>query len=195
MSIAHMLEDFGDLMQGGTADASDLTLEEARLEAFEKGYQAGWDDSASAQAEDARRISADFAQNLQDLSFTYHEAYTAVLSSLEPLLRQMTDTVLPSLAQETLGQQVVELLDGMASHHGPAGFEIVTAPENVQALESLAETMPQHELSIVADETLGSGQVQVRLGRAEREIDTETVLTAIRHAVSEFLDDQLKETA
>jgi hypothetical protein len=40
------------------ADASQLVLEEVRLEAFESGYRAGWDDAMTAQAEEQNRLRA-----------------------------------------------------------------------------------------------------------------------------------------
>ena len=55
MSIAHLLEDFGETHAHAPIAMDDVSLEDERLEAFEAGYQAGWDDAVKAQTEDARR--------------------------------------------------------------------------------------------------------------------------------------------
>lgn len=195
MSISHILEDFGGVLRGTPVELTDVSLEEQRLEAFEKGYQAGWDDSVKAQAEDSRRISADFAQNLQDLDFTYQEAYSAVLASMKPLLHQMVNAVLPELSRETLGQKLADVLHEMAQGHGPGTVEIVTAPDNLPALEALLENTPEMTATVTEDATLAAGQVYIRHGTEEREIDTESVLRIVRQRVGDFLDENLKEQA
>mgnify|MGYP003515970463 CR=1 FL=1 len=55
--------------------------QESRLEAYEQGYRAGWEDAAAAHAEDQRRIRVDLARSLQALGFTYQEARAHVLKS------------------------------------------------------------------------------------------------------------------
>ncbi|MFV0360116.1 MAG: flagellar biosynthesis protein, partial [Tropicimonas sp.] len=74
-------------------------LEEERLVAFDSGYRAGWDDAAAAHADEQGRISAEFAGNLQELSFTYHEARNAVLGEMEGILKGIVDKVLPGTAR------------------------------------------------------------------------------------------------
>ena len=70
-----------------------------QLDAFEEGYRAGWDDAIKAQSDDRTRIS-EFAQNLQDLSFTYHEAYSHAINAMTPLLEDIVRSVLPKIAHE-----------------------------------------------------------------------------------------------
>jgi len=120
MSITHMLEDFGETRRGTPLSITELSLEEERLEAFERGYQAGWDDCAKSQAEESRQITADLAQNLQDLTFTYEEAYASVMQALHPLLEQMTAAVLPRLARDSLVPRLVETVHDIARARPPA---------------------------------------------------------------------------
>ena len=127
MSITHMLEDFGETRRGTPVSITELSLEEERLEAFERGYQAGWDDCAKSQMEESRRITADLAQNLQDLSFTYEEAYAAVMQALHPLLEQMIAAVLPRLARDSLVPRLVETVHDIAREHGHQAIGIAAA--------------------------------------------------------------------
>lgn len=188
MSIAHLLEDFDAAQQGREVTLTDVTLEEERLAAFETGYQAGWDDAVKAQTEDARRITADLAQNLQDISFTYQEAHAAIMQALRPLLTQMTTAVLPRLAQESLGPRLTEMLDELARDQGRLAVTIVTSPSDMQRLAHLIESRPEIGATLTEDDTLGPGQVSLRFGEAEHEVDLAEVLDGIDAAVRGFFD-------
>lgn len=195
MSIAHLLEDFGHTPEDEAHPMSDLTREELRLEAFEAGFKAGWDDAVKTQQEDTRRISADFAGNLRDLSFTYHEACTGLIEALRPVLSGMVDTVLPALARQSLGPRVVERLEELAREGLEQPFQIVTAPANLEALEGLLSDREDLPAVLRAEPSLGDGQVHIRFGATEHEIDLDSVLAEISAAMTGFLFKPQKESA
>ncbi len=195
MSISHLLEDFRAYAQGTPLSLTDVSLEEQRLEAFEKGYQAGWDDCAKAADEDSRRVSTDFAQNLLDLSFTYHEAYAAAMDGLRPLLDQMVGVLLPTLAREALGRQIVEEITALAGRHGSRPVEIVTAPANAPALESLLGAELSMPVTVEQDPDLGEGQAYLRFAEQEREVDLRAVLDGIGAKVAGFFEETQKDIA
>ncbi len=195
MTISHLLEDYAALATASPVSLTDVSLEEERLEAFEKGYQAGWDDSVKAQIDDARRVSSDLAQNLHELSFTYQEASSGILKSMTPLLRQMVDTVLPRMAHETLGTRVVEMLDELVSHHATPTVEIVAAPTNVVAIEQMVTADLPMAVTVKGEPSLADGQVYIRVGETEREIDVSEVLAEIDRAVTGFFEENQKEIA
>ena len=189
MSVAHLLEEFGQATSGGTVEMTDVSLEEARLAAFDKGYQAGWDDAVKAQADDARRITADLAQNLQDLRFTYEEAYGAVMQALRPVLTEMATAVLPRLAQESLAPRLAEMLHDLARSEGRQAIEIAAAPADMARLARLLEGRPDLEATLAEDDTLGAGQLYLRFGEAEHEIDLPAVIAGIDAAVTGFFEE------
>ncbi|NCQ24507.1 MAG: flagellar biosynthesis protein [Rhodobacteraceae bacterium CG17_big_fil_post_rev_8_21_14_2_50_63_15] len=195
MSIAHLLDDFGAYARGDFLAISDVALEDARLEAFEKGYQAGWDDSMKSQTEDARRITADLAQNLQDLHFTYEEAFASVLAALRPLFEQVTATVLPRLSAATLGQRLIEILHDLARKHGRQPIQIVGAPADILALESILTDLGDPSVDLTEDDTLVSGQIYLRFGEAEQQIDMQDVLQGIDDAISGFFEQNRRVSA
>lgn len=195
MTISHLLEDFGESLRGTAISITDITLEEERLAAFETGYQAGWDDAVKSQAEDERRIAADLAQNLQDLTFTYEEAYAAVLNSLRPLLEQMIASVLPPLGRETLAPRLAEILQERVRDHGRQTILLAVAPGDVTRLETLTETLPGLDIALAEDDTLAPGQIFLRFGETEEEINLDSVLRAIEHAVSGFFEENRKAIA
>ena len=197
MGISHLLEDFSTMVTGSPVVLTDIMLEERRLEAFENGYRAGWDDSVKAQTEDNKRVSTDLAQSLHELSFTYQEAYTAVLTALEPLMRQMVDVVLPHAAQATLGTRLVEMLHEMAAEIGRQPVEIAADPGNLDVVKKILSSGEQLSMpvTVVAEPTLGSGQVFLRAGATERGVDLKEVLAEIDRAVTGFIEQNQKDVA
>jgi flagellar biosynthesis/type III secretory pathway protein FliH len=186
--LAQVLEDFGTFSasEGARVELSDVALEEQRLQSFEQGYTAGWDDAIKAQSDDKTRVSADLAQNLQDLSFTYRDAINRMSRALKPLLTQVVNKILPKLAHDTLGAQVVEQLTEMVGTQTELPIEIVVSPENSAALRVLLEQETSMPVAIIDEPSLGAGQVYIRFGTVEREINLDIVLGGISEAVDAF---------
>ncbi len=195
MPIGHLLEDYSDFNSGSPVTLTDISLEERRLAAFEAGYQAGWDDSLKAQAEDTMRVSSELAQNLHELSFTYQEAYSGILNALAPLLKEMVDTVLPQAARETLGSRVTEMLFELSQELGKQPVEIVTAPSNMVAIEEMIAKDVPLPVTVKGEISLGEGQVFVRVGGTEREVNLSEVLAEIDRAVTGFFEENQKDIA
>lgn len=195
MGITHLLDDFGPYLDGTPVSLTDVSLEEVRLEAFEKGYQAGWDDAVTAQREDTRCVSVQLSQSLQDMSFSYEEARADVLGSLAPLLKQMVGTVLPRLAQDKLPEMVAEELVQLMHEGDDQPIELRAAPLDMTALETLGINAGTKQVRLVEDDTLDSGQVSLRFGQTEREIDLNETLRKIDEAITGFFAEHQKETA
>ncbi len=163
-------------------------VEDVRLEAYEKGYSAGWEDAVAAQSDDQTKIREDLAQNLRDLSFTYQEARAHLLRSLDPLLRGMADRVLPEIAHATLGATVVAQLIAEAETLASVPIEITICPENREAIEAALGEQPAMPVTLVDEPTLASGQVHFRFGEEERAMDLDAIVSAIRALVDDFLN-------
>jgi len=199
MPVADLLEDFGDSLAATDEAMTDVMIEDQKLDAFERGYQAGWEDSTKAQADSAERISEDFARNLRDLSFTYQEAFAGIIAGMEPMMRQIVEVVLPQIAKDTLAERVAGILMQEIAAHGHQPVELVIAPESAEALRAILPDDPTMPTEIREDTSLAEGQVQLALGTSiEREIDLQEVLGAIATAVEGFFQEtsqSLKETA
>lgn len=195
MSISHLLDDFSRGAGGQSISISDVSLEEQRLEAFEGGYKAGWEDAVKAAKDDTARISSDFAANLQDISFTFQEAQSSLLTALQPLLSSMINSILPKLAHQTLGARLLETLSEMAQSALDDSIEIVTAPQNVAALEKMFDEQEIGRVRITTEPSMGSGQVYIRANDAEREVDLDAVLAQIDTTLTGFFEDRQKEFA
>ena len=194
MSISHLLEDFGTKSVSRASIAmTDVSLEEQRLESFEQGYKAGWDDALKAQNNTAVQISEEFARNLQDLSFTYREAYAHILKSMNPLLSQIVETVLPEMAQQTLGLRVVEQLQEMVKATGDTGIEVRVSSANQSAVAGLLKQEFGFPVAIEDDASLSDTQALLKFDETEKQIDLGEVLSCIGQAVSGFFHEHQKE--
>ncbi|WP_136635998.1 ABC transporter ATP-binding protein [Pseudooceanicola onchidii] len=189
MSIAHLLEDFGSPQAVATPALSDVDLEGLKLEAFENGYKAGWEDALKTRDGEQAQISGDFARNLQDLSFTYHEAQAQVMQAMGSLLQDIVDKVLPEVVRDTMGTRLVEQLTEMARDHGSQTIEIVTSPADQAAVEALLDQDFGFPVTAQADDTLGEGQVFLRMAQEERQIDMESMMSGIRQAVAGLMEE------
>ena len=187
------LEEFSTTIVSNDPKLSlETSFEEHRLEAYEQGYKAGWDDAAAAQAEEQSRVSADFARNLQELSFTYHEARNQILNSLKPLFTEMVSKVLPKLVQETLPQSIVDEVLSAAAGQTEAEIEIVISPANRLALEQLLEGQTTLDVNIIEEPTMAEGLAYLRFSDSEKQIDLTSVLTGFSQLVEGFFAQQEK---
>lgn len=167
-------------------------LEEAKIAAYEQGYSAGWEDASAAQQGDQTRIRADLARNLQSLSFTFQDARSHVLQAIRPLILEMTGRLLPELAREALAPTVLEVLMPMAEEMGDAPLTLVLNPAVRERVESLVAQATGLPIVIEEEDSLGEGQVYIRLGPQETTVDLTRVTQDITAAVRGFfnLSDQ-----
>jgi flagellar assembly protein FliH len=161
-------------------------LDEAKLAGYEQGYKAGWDDAAAAQSEDQTRIRADLARNLQQLSFTYQEARSHILKAVQPLLEEMVSRLLPETARETLAPLVLEQVMPMAEDLTDQPVTLVLNPSVRAAVETLIEQATGLPMLIEEEPTLPEGQVYIRLGGSEAQVDLTRVTADIAAAVRGF---------
>ncbi|WP_298492469.1 flagellar biosynthesis protein [uncultured Maritimibacter sp.] len=165
------------------ASASPDLSEKQRLAAYEDGYRAGWDDAIRQETENQARIGAEFARNLEDLGFTFHEARSHVMLALEPLLLGMIDKVLPSLVSDTLGKFILEELLPIAAKAADTPIEVVVHPNDRAPLERLLGDKTAVPFEIREEPTLAEGQVFLRSGRSERKLDLPGVVDRIGEAI------------
>lgn len=168
-------------------------LEDIRMQAYEEGYTAGWDDAAAAQTDDQSRIKADFARNLQSLGFTFQEARMHVLRAIQPLLQQIVSRLLPEMARETLASIALETLMPLADEMADAPVTVVLNPASRPAVEDLLEQATGLPLIVIEEPSLGEGQVYLRMGDTETRIDLDRATADIASAVRDFFDHTEKD--
>ncbi|WP_300033258.1 ABC transporter ATP-binding protein [uncultured Roseobacter sp.] len=195
MSVSHRYKNFGGSRNKEPEKAADSQekVEEEKLASFEAGYQAGWDDSAKAQSDAKDKISSDFAQNLQEMSFSYHEALSKLTLSLKPVMKEIVDRLLPEIMARSLAGHILEQVDALLKSGMSQPVEIVVAPQNVELVESIGAGNIKEPFSVTGDASAGEGQAFVRMGSEEREVDIDGVLAGVSQAVDAFFHEAQKE--
>lgn len=194
MSMRYALEDFGDVLNAPThQDASaqitltradlEIQLEARRLVGYETGYQSGWDDATKSMTEENARLQTEFARNLEDLGFTYQEARSHVLSTLEPLLTQMLAVVLPKALEQAIGPIVAEAMMPMAADMADTPIDVLVSPGTRPTLEAFLQDAGAVPFEIVEKDTLPDGQIYLRSGESECSVDLSGVVARISDAV------------
>ena len=172
---------------GASGSPASALTEADRMAAYEQGYQAGWDDAARAEAEDQSRIGTEFARNLQELSFTFHEARAHVIQTMEPLLTEIVGTLLPALIAESLGDTVLQELQPLIEACADTPIDLAVAPESRPALERRLPEPALATVRITEEPSLAAGQVYLRMGRTERKIDLSGAQDRIDQAIRALL--------
>ena len=165
-----------------------LLLEETKLASYDMGYAAGWEDSTAAQADDQARIRADLAHNLQTLSFTFHEARDHVLHAIEPLLAEIAHKLLPALAHDVLTPKILEILMPMAQELSEAPITVVICPAARPAIDQMLEHAAGLPVQVIEEPSLSEGQVYLRLGERETQINLDRATQEISAALRGFFD-------
>ena len=173
---------------GKTVVLDAMHLEETKLAAYDSGYSAGWEDAAAAQSEDQTRVQADLARNLQGLSFTFHEARQHVLHALQPLMSEMVGRLLPAIGRETLSQVVLEVVMPMAEKLADTPITLVLNPSVRPAVEALLEQATGLPLIITEEPSLSEGQVYLKFGDTETQVNLDRATAEITAAVRGFFE-------
>lgn len=188
MSNILQLEDFNltPSRPSAAGGVDGVALEEVKLEAFERGFKAGWDDAVAAQGDATSKLSADLSSNLQDLSFSVHEARADLIKSLKPLMAEIVSKVLPKVAQDTLAGRINDLILDQVQNALPESIELTVAPDDEETVTELLSGGTSHQVTVRAETSLCAGQAFLKVGEREQEINLEDTLQQIGEAIEAF---------
>ena len=183
MSIAHIYQEFGGdkLVFGTVISQENRDIDAEKLQAFEDGYQAGWKDSNSSALESREAISASIAKNLQEMSFGYHEARRKLLDSISPLFEIIFSKLLPEVSRATIGPIIVEDVTKLVRDQLDQRIEICVSKIDFEAVNSFLEEQIREPFTLSTETTLAEGQVFLRLGGQEREINFAKLISKIQN--------------
>ncbi|MEP5731463.1 MAG: hypothetical protein ABJL67_19065 [Sulfitobacter sp.] len=187
-SMSHLYSDLSAFKNVGATLTHFLEedVEDAKLSSFEGGYKAGWDDAAKAQNAEDTQLRADILQQLQDMSFTYHEAYSKLTAGMQPLMLRLIKSVLPVAIQKTLGAHIVNEINMLVENQTDGLLELAVSAEGHATIAALLEDQTEIPFSITSDPTLSDAQVFLRIDNVEREINLDTILAQVTDAVDAF---------
>lgn len=194
MNASVLYKDFGsDLLEhGSTSTVSSDELEDEKLQAFENGYQAGWDDAIKAQTNLDLSISSALATNLQEASFQYHEMRGQMTRRVREIVQGIIDAVLPDMAQQSLGGHIVQLIEGHTRTSLEQQVRLRVPVNAVQHIERLLPETPI-EYELVGDPSLSPDQAFLDLGDSHHAIDLGRVIKDVQTAVSDYFETQDSE--
>lgn len=162
------------------------TSELDRLETFEKGYKAGWDDACESYANEKSQISSELAKNLHDLSFSYHEARVSALDSTTTLLKAILEGVLPGIIYQSLTANILRECEKLLAEYSETQVKIKLSSDS---LEKVSEIMPSDigfPLTLNVDPSLGSGQAILVFSDFEVSVDVAQTIQEIFSTIGDF---------
>lgn len=184
---AFLYEDFGTpVIAPGAASGGPELSEDQRLEAYETGFKAGWDDANAAQTQGTAALETAATQTLSDLSFTLAEAQSHTLAALKPLMEQLASNILPKMAQQSLAPLIVDKVIEAARSSMDTELTLRIAPEDRAAIENALEGHTDLKLKMVDEATLAAGQAHLDLGAIQHQVDLPALTSEIDAAVADF---------
>lgn len=195
MRVSNLYEDFGtaEKPQDRIAGLNEDELEDQKLDSFERGYQAGWDDAVKAQAETQARISETLADSLRDLSFEHHEMRRTLTDAFKLIVTELIDKVLPETARASLGAHLKQSIIEHAVQGMDRKIHLSVCPDVSREIRDILTAELSETFSLVEDPALSPLQVTLRLGDQESEVDLDRTLNEMREAVSTFFATQMSE--
>ncbi|MDO6799080.1 hypothetical protein [Shimia thalassica] len=186
-TIANLLENFC-VEQPTPSDKDDpaSARDDELLDSFEQGYKAGWEDAIRAKAEEKAHVSAALAGNLQELTFTYHDAKTSVLADLGPVLNAVVRTLLPKVAYRSMGERLVEQLLLLAETNSTKDVRISVASTEVVAVSELLPENLAFPVLVTGDASLSPGQAHINFSGREQQIDLDELLAELEKSIEAF---------
>lgn len=170
-------------------------IEEIRLNAYERGFIAGWEDAGrQAEAEDhARR--AEVERQLQQLAFTYHEVRGHLLRALLPVFEAVLDSVVPVAARSTVVPMAVEELLALAGKALDAPVTLKISPGTRGEYDAALDGLILPPLNIDESEEIAPLQAAIAFDAQETQIDLDAIAAQMRAAIERFYLIQTEEVS
>lgn len=193
------LEDFLDAEEPTALNPEDAApsadLEASRLAGYEAGYQAGWDDALQSSEMENTHIRAEFARNLEELSFSFFEARKQVCLSLKPLVTALVDRIVPDLMRAHYKSLLEEVLLPLVEEQSQPNVDLVCAIEDEAVLKELLADQSRLPVVLRTEPSFSQGQVRFVLGHEVHDIDSEALLQQITKASDRFFEELIAEQA
>ncbi len=161
---------------------------EVKAKGFEEGYKAGWDDATRAALEENQRLNAELARNMQNLGFTYHEARSHMVRAVEPVLRLLVEKILPRAVSATIGERILEEIQPFLEKSLDAPVEIFASPSQSAIVEEKIGSLATFPMVVAPEQSLAEGQVHLRLGKSEKQLDGADFLARVSEALEAVLN-------
>jgi flagellar assembly protein FliH len=170
-------------------------LEGGNLDAFEQGYRSGWDDCTANEVEERRRVGADLATALAEISLTLDAARDEMIAALEPLFEQIVAQLLPAIVAEAVAPLAVTELRRIADERCAARVEVLASPATCPIIENLVDATPDLEVSVIPEQALAEGQVSLRFDAQRRDVDLSLAAAQMAEAIRSFTTGMVADSS
>jgi len=167
---------------------AEVQSEEMKLEAFENGYKAGWEDAATSHADNLDNVSVELGRNLQELSFTFHEARTQVLKDMRIVFEELISKILPKVAAQTLPRVIAEQINEIAGNDISSHIELRVHPSSESIVRQFVAAQSHLKVKVVAEPSFGEGQARLVFIGGEQNIDLSKVLEIAAQKIEGFFN-------
>ena len=190
MGVFDLLEDFSEInapLPLPEVDEDDVEIEDFKLEAFERGYSAGWEDAVEAQSGRQDKLSETLELRLQDLSFTYHEALNQMSENLRPVLNCLFEEILPMSMAATLAPRMADEIARLAQATVATPVVLWVPPGMGESILSLLRRDHQMPIDVRENPDLAEDEVRLKIDETTYDIDSGSTIKAIQNAIEDYL--------
>lgn len=170
-----LLEDFADVEAAGVAT-------QPVADRYDEGFADGVAQAKAEQASTDAACLLDLVQTLSDLDIGYREAQQAVLTSLEPLLVAVAETLVPSLLDASVADHLRRMILAAAEQDSSRAITLWLSPECIDPLEASLPDIAT-PLLVKADDALQRGQAILSAGDGETLLDVAQACETISNLV------------
>lgn len=198
MGVFDLLEDFSEIappLPPQDTEDEDVEIEDFKLEAFERGYSAGWEDALEAQSGRQGKLSDTLELRLQDLSFTYHEALNQMSENLKPVLNCLFEEILPISMAATLAPRMADEVARLAQSSVATPVVLLVPTGTRDAVLGLLSRDHQMPIDVRENQDLTEDEVRLKIDGTTYDIDSGSTIKAIRNAIEDYLYHTRKEVS
>ncbi|MFQ5624387.1 MAG: hypothetical protein ACE5FS_13450 [Paracoccaceae bacterium] len=183
---ARLLEiyDPGDVAGDGGLSPNAI-LKKACDAAYRQGYCDGGKASRTAREEEISALLAAAKEATADFAVSHTEARKAVIASLAPLVRAMTDAVLPACAGMGLAEELAAAAARLAAGTNAPRLRISLAPEHADTVAAILEERGV-AAEVRADPEVAGISARLGIGEAGEIFDADAAIGRLRRCADAF---------
>jgi flagellar biosynthesis/type III secretory pathway protein FliH len=187
MMTAHLYTDFGDREDVEYSKKRD-GIEDEKLESFELGYQAGWEDAIRAHSKTTEKVFENLCRSVEDISLHYNEENSKALLRLKPMLTDVVTKLLPVVADRSLTAHITKVIFGLIEHSTASTIEVAVCSNKRDHIEQLLKEKLTVPIKVIGEDSLTALQAYIRVSETHQEVDLASVVTEIMEATEAFFD-------
>ena len=192
MSISHILSDFTALQATADFQQPDA-METFRLEVFETGYKAGWDDAAKAYDETNTRLSNDVLRNLCDLSLKHQSNYAQLQTRLTTIVNEISNVLIPTVADQSFAPKLIIFLEQQLKDTGMDTLDLHLNSKTARRLGDLMTPDLADRINLKVSPVLSETQAILQINGDAIEFTFKDAIEKLSDDLAGFLSQKAKK--